>query len=385
MQKVSFNGLDGSGKSQQIRMLSRDFSQLFYVTRPLTEYSSRWPKLHGSEMSRWWFETVSADELTDIIIESLNKREKDQCKGKITILDRGWRMFKAVCVATWLTREKVGIQEAMVETTRRFLAKLEYEPSEFEILLVPNNEYFQSVESIKSILNFTDDVFPKHMRQRYARYQSHLQKAVRACFMDKSPFHIKVDAPILEIQNRVRAILNDKYELHLPRIGDTVLMIVGFGGLSECGKSSFAEYLRIHHGFYRLKLRYFIECVESRGEKVTPEKVAMEFLHFIKRHYYVQRFSIESLHDPYVPAFLKLMWGERFQIVYLDVDKETRCYRASLELAVDSSVACTIVDEKDKVKLDRGANTVCQIADVVFDNSSESLCENLDRFESLLF
>ncbi|KKR54519.1 MAG: hypothetical protein UT91_C0014G0031 [Parcubacteria group bacterium GW2011_GWA2_40_23] len=187
MQKVSFNGLDGSGKSQQIRMLSRDFSQLFYVTRPLTEYSSRWPKLHGSEMSRWWFETVSADELTDIIIESLNKREKDQCKGKITILDRGWRMFKAVCVATWLTREKVGIQEAMVETTRRFLAKLEYEPSEFEILLVPNNEYFQSVESIKSILNFTDDVFPKHMRQRYARYQSHLQKAVRACFMDKSP------------------------------------------------------------------------------------------------------------------------------------------------------------------------------------------------------
>ena len=67
MRKVSFNGLDHSGKSQQIRTLVHDSPQLFHVTKPLTEYSHRWPKLEGPEMSRWWFETVSVEELTDIL------------------------------------------------------------------------------------------------------------------------------------------------------------------------------------------------------------------------------------------------------------------------------------------------------------------------------
>ncbi len=366
-------------------MLVHDSAQLFHVTKPLTAYSHRWPRLEGPEMSRWWFETVSVEELADIFIESLNRRNKDHCAGKITVLDRGWRMFKAVCVATWLTKEKVGIQEAMAETTRRFITKLDYEPSEFEILLVPNTEYLQSVESVRRLLGSADDVFPIHMRQRYARYQTYLQETVKECFAETTPQRIEVDASIIEIQNRVRILLNSAYDLQLPGIGNTALMVVGFGGLSECGKSSFAEHLRVHHGFYRLKLRYFIECVEGRGEKATPEKVAMELLRFVQRHYYVQRFSIESLHDPYIPAFLKLMWGERFKIVYLNVDKEIRCRRAALELGVDSSVAYAIVDGKDRAKLDRGANLVCQIADVVFNNASDSLCENLDKFESLLF
>src|SRR3989339_1684394 len=193
MQKVSFSGLDHSGKSQQIRMLIHDSPQLFHVTKPLTEYSHRWPKLRGPEMSRWWFETVSVEELTDIIIESLNRRNEDQYEGKITVLDRGWRMFKAVCVATWLTIEKVEIQEATAETTRRFLTKLDYEPSEFEILLVPNAKYLRSVEPVRGILSSDDNVFPQRMRQRYARYQTYLQEAVKNCFASPPPRRIEVD------------------------------------------------------------------------------------------------------------------------------------------------------------------------------------------------
>ncbi len=383
METLSLNGLDGSGKSQQIRLLSFDAQHMFHVPKPLVRYSPRWPTTQGADFSRWWFEEVTAEELADIIIESLNHRDKDRSMEKIVVLDRGCRMFKSVCAAMLMMQKPGTMQEALVATDRRFLERLDHEPKEREVLFLPDNDYLRTIANIRDIVS-PSGVFPEAMRERYARYQTYLREAVRLYFADSSPYCVRVDAHILDIQNRVRQLLREEVNLKLPNLGDRVHMVVGFGGLSECGKSSFAEHLRIRHGFYRLKLRYFMESLDARGEKVTPEKVALELLRFLQRHYYVERISIESLHDPYIPAFLKLMWGHRFRAVYIETDRAIRCRRAARELGIDIASAAAIVDAKDATKMERGAYEVRQIADVVYDNSSDDLPRSLENFESLL-
>jgi len=190
---------------------------------------------------------------------------------------------------------------------------------------------------------------------------------------------ISVTSPIVDIQNILRSVFNQTYQLRLSPIANSISRVIGFGGLSECGKSSFADYLR-RCGFYRLKLLYFIEIVEARGEEATPEKVAYELFHFCQRHYYVTEYTIESLHDPYMPAFLKLLLGNRMQIVYLDTDEETRIDRAKSKMGVEEEEVRTEVWVKDHIKLGRGAMKVRDIADLVFDNTPSSLDENLQRF-----
>jgi hypothetical protein len=143
------------------------------------------------------------------------------------------------------------------------------------------------------------------------------------------------------------------------------------GGLSECGKSSFAEHLRLSHNFLRLKLRFFIETILQRGEQPTPEAIALELFSFLDCHYYVKHISVESLHDPYVPAMLKLMLGERMRIVYIDTDVAVRTRRAAKELGISAAAATILVERKDEVKKSRGAESVRTIADLVFNNLSD--------------
>jgi len=370
--------MDGVGKSQQIRLLSQS-GEVFHITKPLIQYSERWPKLKGPDMSRWWFEKVSVEELADIIIESLNARNRDKVSGKIQVFDRGWRMFQAVCAATWTTREGICIEDAIFRTDQCFRKALDHYAEEYEVLLVPDDGYLRSIDGCRKLFRSEEGQYEAYMNERYALYQANLRRAVGLCFAEVPVQRIPVTSPIIDIQNALRSQLNQAYGIKLAPMASSISRVVGFGGLSECGKSSFADHLR-RRGFYRLKLRYFIEIVEARGEEATPEMVAYELLHFCQRHYYVTEYTVESLHDPYMPAFLKLLLGNRMQVVYLDADEETRVSRAKTEMGVEEEKARTEVQAKDRVKLSRGALKVRDIADLVFDNSSCSLVENLQRF-----
>lgn len=378
MKALSLSGMDGVGKSQQIRLLSQG-SEVVHITKPLIQYSERWPKLKGPEMSRWWFEQVSVEELIDIIIESLNARSKNGLDGKISVLDRGWRMFQAVCAATWTTREDISIEDAIFRVGQRFRKTLDHDAEEFEVLLVPNDGYLRSIEGYRKLFRSEEGQYESYMNERYARYQANLRRAVGLCFAEVPVERIPVTSPIVDIQNALRSVLNQTYQLKLSPVANSISKVVGFGGLSECGKSSFADHLR-SRGFYRLKLCYFIEIVEARGEEATPENVAYELLHFCQRHYYVTEYTVESLHDPYMPAFLKLLLGNRMQIVYLDADEETRISRAKSEMGVEEEKARVEVQAKDRVKIGRGAMKVRDIADLVFNNAPNSLVENLCSF-----
>jgi len=100
-----------------------------------------------------------------------------------------------------------------------------------------------------------------------------------------------------------------------------------------------AVLIDVQNMYYSAKNLYnskvnFVEILKRHGREDTPENVAIEFLHFCKSHYYVDKFTLESLHGPYIPAYLKLLLGSRFQIVYLDVPFDIRSQRASVEQKV---------------------------------------------------
>lgn len=378
---ISLNGSDDSGKSTQIKLLSLDCGNFLHPTKPLISYSERWTQARGVEMSKWWFEEIRPEILADIIIESLNRRNADRVIGKMQLHDRGWQMFKAVCVATWATRDYLmDFQETARTVNEMFLKGLDYEPREMEILLIPNQDYFMSIKPIlEASRRPGGGAFPEHIEARYLRYQDNLRAAMKIYFSRPAVLSIDVDKPICDIQNRIRKLISQSTGIDFAKLADELRVLVGFSGLSESGKSSFAEHLRKNLAFTRLKLRYFIELLERRGAKRTDEEIVLELLLFLRRHYYIDRLSIESLHDPYIPAILKLMIGERFKLIYLETSKTTRANRVCAQSGNDASAERILseIEVKDKVKVERGILTIPQIADLVLDNNSEDFDGNI--------
>jgi len=382
--QIAINGVDRVGKSQQIKLLQCYNGGSLNFTGPLIEYSSRWPKLKSHDMFNWWFKKVEFDEFLDIILESLNMRHLE-FKNSIVILDRGTLMFKAVCAATMSVRMGMELLDSMKEVDSRFAKRLSYGlDEECNILLEPDAEYQNSIKPYLSLLQNESSDFTKDENEFYLGYQNLLKEAVSFYFSGGVADRIIVDRSICEIQNELRLLLGRVANLPLPQICNGVRQIIGFGGLSECGKSSFAEHFYKNKGYYRLKLGYFVEILKRRGEMDTPESVAMEFLHFCKMHYYVENFTIESLHEPYTPAYLKLLFGSRFKIAYLDASFEVRSKRASIEQGVSLTEAENNTRNKDFAKEDRGAKVVYEIADINFNNSDGNHCENMLKFEKTI-
>jgi 8-oxo-dGTP diphosphatase len=381
---IAINGVDGVGKSQQIKLLHFFGSDQLSFTKSLTEYSMRWPKLETHAMFDWWFKEVKIEDFLAIMIESLNKRNSEFVDS-IVILDRGTLMFKAVCAATISIRTGSNLMDSMNDVDLVFTENLNYcIEDEHNILLQPDVEYQKSITPYISLLQNESSCFTAEENEFYSMYQKLLKEAMDYYFNNAATEKIKVNSSICETQNKLRLLINKISKLSLSEILSSVRSIIGFGGLSECGKSGFAEHLRKNNGYYRLKLGYFVEILKRRGEDDTPENIAMEFLHFCKTHYYVQGFTIESLHEPYTPAFLKLLFGIKFQIVYLDASFEVRCNRASVELDIPLSEAREKTKQKDQVKKSRGAEMVSKIADINFNNSDGGYSENILKFEQTL-
>jgi len=381
---ITINGVDRVGKSQQIKLLQFYNGGSLNFTGPLIEYSSRWPKLKTHDMFNWWFKKVEMDEFLNIILESLNMRHSE-FRDSVAILDRGTLMFKAVCAATMSVRTGLGLLDSIQEIDLRFAEGLSYGiDEERNILLEPDAEYQNSIKPYLSLLQNESSDFTEDENEFYLVYQNLLKEAVSIYFCGGTADRIKIDRSICEIQNELRLLLCRVTDLPLPEICSGVRQIIGFGGLSECGKSSFAEHLYKNKGYYRLKLGYFVEILKRRGEKDTPESVAMEFLHFCKMHYYVENFTLESLHEPYTPAFLKLLFGSRFKIAYLDAPFDIRSKRASIEQGVSLAEAENNTRNKDFVKEGRGARIVGKIADIKYNNSDSKHHESMLKFEKTI-
>lgn len=370
MKKIAISGIDNTGKSQQIRLLSALNHVDFHFTKPLIKYGDRWPDYDGQAMADWWFEEVPINDFIDIVIEAIRLRRQDKYSDKINVYDRGDKMFLAVCVANWMTRTSESFDEVYPHVAEMFDSELGWDDKVIEIMLLPDEAYKDQISCYLGVLSNESGEYTEENERRYERYQQNLRIAVSEIYRSADVVRVVVDCPIIDVQNQIRGIINKETEAGLPLLGVGVKRIIAFGGLSECGKSSFAETLRSKHAFCRLKQRYFIERVKERGESETPEAFALEFLRYAETHYYIPDFTHESLHDPFIPAFMKLFWGDRYLIVFIEASEDVRLQRTQRDEGLLQVDAIDRMRKKDGVKLSRGANVVKDIADRVIVNES---------------
>ncbi|MFI0718318.1 DUF4254 domain-containing protein [Streptomyces sp. NPDC021224] len=146
--------------------------------------------------------------------------------------------------------------------------------------------------------------------------------------------------------------------------------VIAFGGLSECGKSTSAEFVRRVCGAQRFKIGYLLRQSAARHGLADPyalsprrqaELLLDELNRFADAHVDIRLVTIESVHDEASIAELKKLMGVRLQTVYLDAPFAVRVGR--------SGMAAHAVAAKDEVKMSRGAHQVAALADHLIDNS----------------
>ncbi|MFG2224072.1 DUF4254 domain-containing protein [Streptomyces sp. NPDC048644] len=146
--------------------------------------------------------------------------------------------------------------------------------------------------------------------------------------------------------------------------------VIAFGGLSECGKSTSAEFVRHTCGAQRLKMGFLLRQAAHREGLADPyalsarrqaELLLGELNRFADAHVDARLFTIESVHDDASIAELKQLMGDLLQIVYLDASFAVRVER--------SGTPPPAVAAKDEIKMSRGAHQVAALADHVIDNS----------------
>lgn len=146
--------------------------------------------------------------------------------------------------------------------------------------------------------------------------------------------------------------------------------VIAFGGLSECGKSTSAEFVQRVCGAQRFKIGYLLRQAAGRHGLADPymlsarrqaELLLDELNRFANTHADSRLITIESVHDDASIAELKHLMTDRLQIVYLDAPFAVRVTR--------SGTTADAVAAKDQVKMSRGAHLVAGIADHMIDNS----------------
>ncbi|MGQ7750856.1 DUF4254 domain-containing protein [Streptomyces sp. WC2508] len=146
--------------------------------------------------------------------------------------------------------------------------------------------------------------------------------------------------------------------------------VLAFGGLSECGKSTSAEFVQRTCGAQRLKIGFLLRQAAHREGLADPyalsarrqaELLLGELNRFADAHVGMRLFTIESVHDDASITELKQLMGDTLQIVYLDASFAVRVER--------SGTTAQAVAAKDEIKMSRGAHQVAALADHMIDNT----------------
>ncbi|WP_036555783.1 DUF4254 domain-containing protein [Nocardiopsis sp. CNT312] len=144
--------------------------------------------------------------------------------------------------------------------------------------------------------------------------------------------------------------------------------VIALGGLSECGKSTAGLFLNRDGGAARFKIGYLLTQAAARRGLADPyalspkrqaELLLDELNRFADAHLDVDLITIESVHRAESITQLKAMMGELLRVVCIDAPLPVRLAR--------SGAARSALEEKDRVKTDRGADRIP--ADEVLDNS----------------
>jgi hypothetical protein len=163
----------------------------------------------------------------------------------------------------------------------------------------------------------------------------------------------------VDIQNEIRKAISSLAGIELESLCENIESLICLGGMSESGKSMLGQNLHVHHGSYRLKLKYFAGAF---GDDLT---LAQEVLRFLHMHRHISLASVESLHNAGLPIVFKKMLGRRVKTVFLDAPQEERARRHMLS----SQATMEEFFKKEALKESRGAPKVRSLADIVINTA----------------
>lgn len=367
---VAFNGADNTGKTTQIGLLARRIGPAAAPAGALHDHDSRWTAIQG-DMAGWWFETGPIEEVVDVLATSYLARSAAPGVGSLRLLDRGIPMLEASVAATVAVRENLAAPAA-ADRARALL-----EPWAADLRVAENAE-------LSLYLAFSKDIGENVARSLahqasvtppYDRYQQALHERLHGMAEEGRFSHTVLigDRSIVEVQREIRRLLYPRHPAVPARALDGV-QIIALAGLSESGKSTAGEYLRMRHGHARLKIGWLLHTAAAHAgipdpyavtEVVQAELIVDALDRYLAAHYYVTDVTIESLHSLESTAALRRLLGGQITVTYLDTPMAAR--RARSETGADDVVV------RDVVKESRGADKIAGIADRVIDNSGTRL------------
>lgn len=230
-------------------------------------------------------------------------------------------------------------------------------------------------------LNLSLEREERVVSETYRQYQDYLQRILLQQVQDGRYDRVITCAgkTIVEIQNELRLILRDE-GVSVDLLCDHIERVYAFGGMSESGKSTAADYLRTTYGVTRLKIYYLIDNaakinglpdIYSQPDEALAELMLEELSRMARWQYYLQEYSLESLHRFSMTKHLKKLLGDSFVVCYCEASEQMRIERAADKAGVR---------EKDRIKVERGADQIKRIADYILDNNLDfvSLRKQLD-------
>ncbi|MFI9275498.1 nucleotidyltransferase domain-containing protein [Kitasatospora sp. NPDC052896] len=368
---IAFSGPDNVGKTKQIGILARRIGPAARTTGPLDDHDPRWSGIKAMGMGTWWFERGPIEEVADVLASSYLERSRTAAAAPVRLVDRGIPMLEASLAATIAVREHTGTELA-ADRARELLAPFAAdlraaEAIEHGIVLLHDDD---PVIGTARSLSHERSVTPT-----YAGYQRHLHQQIYRLVREDRWAEIIVigERQVMAVQDEIRRRLHPFTPL-VPRRALPGVRVVALGGMSESGKSTAGEYLRLHHGYGRLKIGHLIEDAANRAGITDPYEipavVRAELLvdgldRFCAAHHFLNRVTIESLHDQEATAELRRMLGSQLAIVYLDTAPGIRAERGT--------AGPEDVVQRDTVKARRGAAEVVALAHEVIDNNGSRL------------
>ena len=368
---ISLNGADNVGKTTQIGLLPRHYSEsLVGGLHDCDEKVGQMAK-NGNLNERWW--SSSDEEFVRTIYGALGRRYWNSLANEqtaIAVYDRGTAMFEAVTVAVLaMKHDGNDLKEARARLGRILKQHHLHVPREQLAIFLKHGSDLE--ESVK----ITQEREQKPADKRYRLYQKLLQTELQHQEENKVyQYTIVAGGPDThrDVQDQIRVIRSHTNIPPFTPMLHNLTRVYGFGGLSEAGKSSLAQSLCKHEGpdiALRSKIVYFNDLVSEKiGKSVydLPEKEqALCLFHELEqislRHYWLKVITIESLHRDTLTMWLKTWLGDRLQIVYVDTSDELRLQR--------SLVPYDTVVLNDVTKRGRGADLIRERADLVLDNN----------------
>lgn len=368
---IALSGPDNTGKTTQIRLLTRRMGAVACGGGPLDLHDPRWERIKAGGMGDWWFKTGPVQEVAEVLACSYLERSRSAASAPVRLLDRGIPMLEASVAATVAVREELTPQAA-ADRARVLLAPYAddlraAEAAEYGVVLLHCQD---PVAATRRALSRETSV-----TGTYAAYQRHLHDQVPRLVADGR------FTQTIVVGNRPTIAVQDDLRRHLHPLAPGIparalpgVRVVALGGLSESGKSTAGEYLRTRHGHARLKMGHLIEDAARRcritdpyalDETVQAELIVDALDRYCAAHHFLGRVSIESLHSAASTRELARMLGRQLTVAYLKTPFTVRAAR-SIPGAAD-------VADRDRTKISRGADKIAEAADAVIDNRGSRL------------